>query len=188
MAADSAVSVEYDGLPHRVENIEDHDKIITHFGHMIFCSGNLDRCKDLRCYIKSLRMVDCDEISRYAQRLWEKDPYDNSTGLFVCRPDNTLLGMLSAQNFRVTHLPMKHSQLDIQTLGFHMNEAYIKACLQVKTQNSINAMVSTFNGVACEEVGGAVHLFSRVRGGDIVHKKVPLSDPYGIRKGVFICQ
>lgn len=188
MAADSAVSTTYEGVPYRVQNEEDHEKVITHLEHLIFCSGNLERCRVLRQYIRSLEKMDYEAISQFAQKLWNGQEGDDSTGILICAPDNSLVGMLSYQQFEVKELPWNKDGLDIDTLGFRMKEAYQAACSAAKdSKDWTGPVLAAFSATACEEVGGVLHIFSRMASNDkITELKVPGPQPKNMRSGVFV--
>lgn len=155
---------------------------------MIFCSGDLFRCRALRKFIRSQDTIDYEAISTKAKEMWGPDVTDTSTGLFICTPDNKLIGMLSAHNFKVVELPWNRTGLDIQVLGFKMQEAYTIACQTAKTANhGLDVVLATFQSVNCEEVGGTLHVFARLSGSDEVSNvAIPLQECYGMRKRTFL--
>lgn len=187
MAADTAVSTIYEGQPYRVQNEEDHEKVIVHLGHMIFCSGNLDRCRTLRAFIRSLSEIDYDAISAFAKQLWGDDSKDDSTGILICQPDNGLIGMLSAHNFEITELSWDKERMDVQALGFRMQEAYSAACVAAEdAEDWMGVVLAAYSAAICEEVGGMLHVFSRKAEGEIERMTLPLPESRNIRKGVFV--
>jgi methyl coenzyme M reductase subunit C-like uncharacterized protein (methanogenesis marker protein 7) len=54
MCADTALSMNCYGKTVRISNIEDDEKIIEHNDALIFCSGDYNKCKKLRAFIRNM--------------------------------------------------------------------------------------------------------------------------------------
>lgn len=161
VAVDTAISMEFMGSTFRVANFEDYEKVIEHDDALIFCSGDYGKCVKIRTYIRSLPHVDAEAISKYAQEIFNHDTRDNSTGILIVRKNGDVVGLLSAQGFKVTSLPWPDTGMGIHVLGFHMEDAYRAACDASRSTDYVAHMIcKAYSTVLCEEVGGHLCLYS----------------------------
>lgn len=166
MATDTALSTTVGGKSYRVSDWEDDDKIIEHNSALVFCSGEQEKCKLIRNQIRNMKTLNLMEVQAYAQLLFRHNNTDNSTGILTVWPDGNMVGMLSAQDFKLTPIPWtsRPGQIDIFALGFKMEDVY-KLSNKYVTQNGINLQVvaGIYNELLCEEVGGRLHTWFRTK-------------------------
>lgn len=185
MAADTAISTTVRGVPYRVTDLIDDEKIIEHDGALIFCSGDLEKCEKIRKFVKKSCPLDLYAISNYAQRLFgDKTP--NNTGIVVCWPDGSMVGMLSAQGFRLVPIPWdKGGGFDFFCTGYKQENAYelIKEYLcdgtGVGEYGAVQIITKTYFELSSEKVGGDIHIYSRGSAGEPWnHSTVTVDESY----------
>lgn len=166
MAADTAVSTEIKNKPYRVVDMADDEKIIEHNGALIFCSGDLEKCEKIRAFIRQSAQLNLVMVSEYARKLFGSNPPDN-TGILVCWEDGSMVGMLSAQGFRLTPIPWNRNKVDFFALGIRQKEAYelidgyLHSEIAVGENGGINVIAKTYFDLSSECIGGNIHVFSR---------------------------
>lgn len=185
MCADTAISTKVMGQTYRIENFEDEEKIIEHNGVLVFCSGTYNKCVKIREYVRSLEIVDADKVQAYAQTLFNHDTSDNSTGIMICQKDGTLIGMLSAQDFKPVLMYWPDHNMGIHVLGFHMKEAFAAALEAAPHCDYVIDMIGeAFSAVLCEEVGGHIWAYSCREDTPWRKERGTFNDPVDIRKAI----
>lgn len=167
MAADTAISTQINGIRYRVSDWEDYGKIFEHNGALIFCSGETERCSRLSAYIRGMNPLNLLDVQAYAQKLFEHNTADDSTGILVCWEDGNMVGMLSAQDFRLVPIPWNRDRPDFFTIGFRQEEAHNVFWEHFANEEpgqmlGLRCIARSFYDLQCEEVGGKVHIYSRV--------------------------
>ena len=166
MAADTAVSTEIKNKPYRVVDMADDEKIIEHNGALIFCSGDLEKCERIRTFIRQSAQLNLVRVSEYARKLFGNNPPDN-TGILVCWEDGSLVGMLSAQNFRLTPIPWDRGGVDFFTLGinqkraYELTDRYLHSEIAAGENGGVQVIARTYFELSSECIGGNIHVFSR---------------------------
>lgn len=188
MAADTALTIEWDGITYRVQNHEDTGKIINCNNNLLFISEIYDYAVELREFAKAMDPFNLGELQRTAIKMLDSGKYTpevkDDVMICACLEDNRAVCMRASNHFEMEyHDAPRGSAMDILTTGAMAEQAFHNAFSFVNdTEWGLPLIARTFNTVLCEEVGGGYNVIQKLPNGRTLELNGRFHEPENIRK------